>query len=320
MNAVATPEVPTQSDKPTAGGLKSIVSDAILAALPTGLATGLGALPILFGRPLPRRAYDGVLGLGAGLMLAAATLGLLSEAIHGARTAAGVDVGRLVLITSGFMTGVLIAMAMDRLIPHGHARGHRQHLHPEDTGQAPAPAAGAHDHRGHHDHHSHDPQPGGGRDAHAPPGPSDVRRSLYFVLGAMSIHRLPEGVAIGAGFAVDDGRLGWMLSAAVALQNVCEGMVMAAPLRQGGRSPLVGLVMVSSTGLMVPVGAALAYLASGAALAALPFVLSLAGGTLIYVTSNEIIPESHSHGHERTASAGVIAGFLLTMLLDALIH
>jgi zinc transporter, ZIP family len=287
------------------------VPDALLAALPTGLATGLGALPILFGRALPRRAYDGVLGLGAGLMLAAATLGLLAEALHGARTEAGVDAGRLGLITGGFIVGVLIAVAMDRLIPHGHARGHRQHLHQQDATAAAAPAD---DHD--HDHHR---GPGHAHDR-APPPATDVRRSLYFLLGAMSIHRLPEGVAIGAGFAVGDGRLGWLLSAAVALQNVCEGMVMAAPLRQHGRSPVVGLLLVSSTGLMVPVGAGFAYLASGAAVAALPFVLALAAGTLIYVTSNEIIPESHSHGHEGTASAGVIAGFLLTMLLDALIH
>jgi ZIP family zinc transporter len=111
-----------------------------------------------------------------------------------------------------------------------------------------------------------------------------------------------------------------MLSIAVAMQNVCEGMVMAAPLRQGGMSRLASLALVSSTGLVVPAGAVLGYGMSGVAVAALPFVLALAAGTLIYVTSNEIIPESHSHGHEGTASAGVIVGFLLTMLLSALVH
>jgi ZIP family zinc transporter len=274
------------------------VSDVLLAALPTGLATGLGALPFLFVKQLPRRGYDGVLGLGAGLMLAAATLGLLHEALAGVRTAAGLDLGRLALIAGGFLSGVLIAIAMDRLIPHGHARGHHQHIAHEPG------------HEGHHHHHGAD---------HAPRDNGD-RRRLYLVMGAMSIHRLPEGVAIGAGFASAEHRLGWLLVIAVGMQNVCEGMVMGAPLRQGGLSRTRALAFVSGSGLMVPFGALVGHALSELAVAALPFVLSLAAGTLIYVTSNEIIPESHSHGHEGTASAGLITGFLLTMVLDAIIH
>ncbi len=267
--------------------------EALTAALLTGLATGLGAVPFVFFRQLPRRAYDGVLGLGAGLMLAAATLGLLSEALEGVQGPAGVDLTHLTIVATGFVAGVVIAVAMDRLIPHGHARGHHHHL----------------------SHHAAHGEPGHRHHDHAPP----VRRS-YFLLGAISIHRLPEGLAIGAGFAVPENRLGLLLSVAVGLQNICEGMVMGAPLRQGGLSATRSLLLVSATGMVVPLGAAIGYLLSGVALPALPFVLALAGGTLIYVTSNEIIPESHSHGHEGTASAGVITGFLLTMLLGALIR
>jgi ZIP family zinc transporter len=269
------------------------VRDVLIAGLLTGLATGVGAVPVVFFRQLPRRWYDGVLGLGAGLMLAAATLGLLAEALEGVRGPSGLDLARLAIVTSGFGAGVVIAVAMDRLIPHGHARGHHLHLH--EGAVSP-------------EHHR----------AHGEP-PVELRR-FYLVLGAISIHRLPEGVAIGAGFAVPENNLGWMLTVAVGLQNVCEGMVMGAPLRQGGLSPVRSLLVVTTTGLMVPLGAAVGYALSGLAVPALPFVLALAGGTLIYVTSNEIIPESHSHGHEGTASAGVITGFLLTMLLGALVR
>jgi ZIP family zinc transporter len=274
--------------------------DALLAAAVTGLATGLGAFPFFFVRELPRRAYDGILGLGAGLMLAAATLGLLREALEGVRGPAGLDAGRLLLVVAGFASGVIAAALMDRFIPHRHARGHRQHI----------------GRRHHHDHdHDHDREPRDDHDA-----PDDLRRS-YVVIGALSIHRIPEGVAIGAGFvASEGGRLGFLLAAAVALQNVCEGVVMGAPLRRGGVSPLRGLVVVALTGSAMPLGAFLGHSVSSAAAAALPFVLALAGGTLIYVTSNEIIPESHSHGHEGTASAGVVAGFLLTMVLGALLQ
>ncbi len=264
--------------------------EALIAAALTGLATGLGAIPFFFVKELSRRAYDGILGLGAGLMLAAATLGLLAAALEGVRTAAGFDTTRLALVVAGFATGVAVAAVMDRFIPHRHARGHRHHI--------------GHDH-----------------DSASGPAHADEMRRSYVVLGALSIHRVPEGVAIGAGFvASETGRLGLLLSAAVALQNVCEGVVMAAPLRSGGVTPLRGLLVVALTGSAVPLGALLGHGISSSATAALPFVLALAGGTLIYVTSNEIIPESHSHGHEGTASAGVVLGFLLTMVLGALLQ
>jgi len=264
---------------------------ALLAASLTGLATGLGAVPFLFVRELPRRAYDGLLGLGAGLMLAAATLGLLGEALAHLHTPQGIELGRLVMIILGFIAGVGVAAAMDRLIPHHHAGGHHQHL-------------------------GHEP----GHDRHDRPDerPDDVRRG-YAMIGALSLHRIPEGLAIGAGFALE-GQLGLLLAIAVGIQNACEGVVMAAPLRHGGMSPVRGLLTVTLTGLAIPLGALVGQSLASAATMAMPFVLALAAGTLIYITSNEIIPESHSHGHEGTASSGVALGFLLTMLLQALLH
>lgn len=275
---------------------------ALVAAALTGLATGLGAFPFFFVRALPRRVYDGILGLGAGLMLAAATLGLLSEALADVHPEHGFDTRRLLLVVAGFVTGIGIAAVMDRFIPHRHARGHRQHLHDHGPG---------HEHV--HEHASHHGP------AAAAAAQEDLRRT-YLIIGALSIHRVPEGLAIGAGFVSESHGLGLMLSAAVAIQNACEGVVMGAPLRQAGVSPLRGLLIVLLTGSAVPLGALVGHLVSTATVAALPFVLALAGGTLIYVTSNEIIPESHSHGNEGTASAGVATGFLLTMLIGALLR
>ena len=79
-------------------------------------------------------------------------------------------------------------------------------------------------------------------------------------------------------------------------------------------------MIVALTGLTIPIAAVVGQALAGVAAAAMPFVLALAGGTLIYVTSNEIIPESHSHGNEGTASAGLVLGFLLTMLLEAVLY
>jgi ZIP family zinc transporter len=259
---------------------------ALAAAGLTGLATGLGAFPFFFIRRLPRRAYDGILGLGAGLMLAAATLGLLAEALAGVQGAAGLDTVHLGKVVLGFLLGVVVAAIMDRFIPHRHAGGH-------------------HDHIGHEAHQER---------------PEDLRRS-YAIVGALSIHRIPEGLAIGAGFAAGHGsRLGWLLVMSVGIQNICEGVVMGAPLRLSGVSPWRGLAVVAASGLAVPLGALLGHALSASAVSTLPIVLALAGGILIYVTSNEVIPESHSHGHEGTASSGVVLGFLLTMIIGAVLR
>jgi ZIP family zinc transporter len=267
----------------------------LVAAAVSGLATSLGALPFVFVRSVPRRAYDGILGLGAGLMLAAATLGLLSEAVHDVRAAGVMDWGRLGLVVFGFVVGVAVAAVMDRFIPHHHAGGHHQHL-----GHEP----------GHDVHDRHD-------EAHAG---AEARRG-YAVVGALTLHRIPEGLAIGAGFAVPgSSHLGLLLAIAVGVQNACEGLVMAAPLRAGGVSGAAGFVIVATTGLAIPAAAVVGGVLAGLAAPAMPFILALAGGTLIYITSNEIIPESHSHGHEGTASAGVVLGFLVTMVLQAILH
>src|SRR5215831_5048710 len=168
------------------------MSAALVASAASGLATSLGALPFVFVRALPRRAYDGVLGLGAGLMLAAATLGLLSEAVHGIHGAGGFDFARLVLVIAGFAAGVAVAATMDRYIPHHHAGGHHQHL-------------------------GHEP----GHDVH---DRADARRGLA-VVGALTLHRFPEGLAIGAGFATPGtAHLGVLLAVAIGIQNACEGM------------------------------------------------------------------------------------------------
>ncbi len=266
---------------------------ALIAATLTGLATGLGALPFLFIRELPRRVYDGILGLGAGLMLAAATLGLLREALAGVRAPeTGLDAGRLALVVAGFGVGVALAATMDRLIPHRHASGHHQHL-----GHEPG-----------HDHHDR-----------LVDLTDDPRRG-YAIIGALTIHRFPEGLAIGAGFAAGEhAHLGLLLAIAVGLQNACEGIVMAAPLRKGGIAPGRSAVIITLTGLATPLAALVGGLLAGGTAPTMPFILAMAAGTLIFITSNEIIPESHSHGFEGTASSGVVAGFLFTMVLGALL-
>jgi ZIP family zinc transporter len=285
----------------------------LLAATLTGCATAAGALPFLFVPAVGRRAYDSMLGLGAGLMLAAATLGLLPPALKGVSASGTIDATHLVLVLVGFAAGVALLSLMDRLIPHQHAGGHHQHV-----------GASGHGH-GHEHEHEHGHGHGLGLGAHAYAEPElhahedeRARHQGLLVLGAMALHRLPEGFAIGAGFASDRTRpLGVMLSIAIAVQNAVEGAVMAAPLRRGGmpKGRLLGLVAL--TGLAVPAAAVVGYYLS-AAEGALPTALALAAGALLYLACNEVIPESHSHGNERSATFGLLAGFVFIICLEAL--
>jgi ZIP family zinc transporter len=136
------------------------------------------------------------------------------------------------------------------------------------------------------------------------------------ISGALVFHRLPEGFAIGASFATGEtAPLGGLVAIAVGLQNVCEGLVGTAPLRAGGISAWKALGIAVLTGLVMPVAAALGYLFSRHVAGALPFALALGAGSLIAVTSNEIIPETHSHGNEVTATVGVVLGFVFTIVL-----
>lgn len=268
--------------------------ELLLASTLTGCATAIGALPFLVARDVPRRTYDTLLGLGAGLMLAAATLGLLPAALAGVRSDDVVHGGQLILVLGGFLGGVVLLSLMDRLIPHLHAGGHHAHQ------------KGAHDLGGHTEcHHSTVDE--------------TARHQGILILGAMSLHRLPEGFAIGAGFAVGALRpLGIMLAIAIAVQNAVEGAVMAAPLRRGGLSSIGLIGLVTATGLAVPVAAIAGFYFSARTPGALPCALALAAGALIYLTANEIIPESHSHANERQATFGLLAGFVLIILLKVL--
>jgi ZIP family zinc transporter len=264
----------------------------LLVSTATGLCTGLGSLPFWFVSSLPRRVYDAVLGFGAGLMLSAATLGLLAESlemVHG--DGHGVEPIALALVLLGFAAGFAILFTVERLIPHEHAGGHREHLR-----------EGAHEHEA----------AGGGLVASAT---RHVRHGLL-ISGALVFHRLPEGFAIGASFARGETHpLGFLVAFTVGLQNVCEGMVMAAPLRAGGLRPWRAFLITAATGLTVPVTAAIGFAFSQQVAGAMPFALALAAGSLIGVVSNEIIPETHGHGNEGLATLGIVAGFVFTIVL-----
>lgn len=150
--------------------------------------------------------------------------------------------------------------------------------------------------------------------------PTDARvgKVLVFVM-AMAIHNLPEGIAAGVGFGTGDVSSAVLIASGIALQNLPEGMVIIAPMISAGISPCRALLCALMTGLVEVIGTFIGYFAVSLSYAILPFALAFAGGTMLYVVSDEMIPETHSHGNEHAASYSLLCGFSLMLLMDFLL-
>lgn len=247
-----------------------------LTALGVGGATLLGAVLGFIFKKISHRAGDIILSFAAGVMLAAAVLGLVIPSVeYGGGGAKG-----LLIAVVGIFLGALTVNAFDKLVPHLHKL----------TGI--------------------DPENGekGGK----------VDKVLLFVL-AIAIHNLPEGIAAGVGFGTDNAADGILIAVGIALQNIPEGIAIIAPMLSAGIKPRRTFLIAAATGAVEVVGTLFGYLAVTLAQAILPFGLAFAGGTMLYIISDEMIPETHAHGSERGATYALIAGFCLMLVMDVLL-
>ncbi len=147
---------------------------------------------------------------------------------------------------------------------------------------------------------------------------TNLSKVLLFVT-AIAIHNLPEGIAAGVGFGSGDTSQALIIALGIALQNVPEGMVVIGPMIAAGVKPGRTMIIAVITGLIEVVGTLIGYFAVSIASAILPFALAFAGGTMLYVISDEMIPETHSHGHERGATYALLVGFCLMLVTDVLL-
>ncbi|MBO5439698.1 MAG: ZIP family metal transporter [Clostridia bacterium] len=139
------------------------------------------------------------------------------------------------------------------------------------------------------------------------------KKVMLFVL-AIAIHNLPEGIAAGVGFGTGDISSAIMIAVGIALQNIPEGMVIIGPMLSVGISPGKTFLYAMLTGVIEVIGTLIGYFAVSVATFILPFALAFAGGTMLYVISDEMIPETHSHGNERGASYALLVGFVIMLL------
>ncbi|HLE74551.1 MAG TPA: ZIP family metal transporter [Candidatus Bathyarchaeia archaeon] len=236
------------------------------ASLLAGLATGAGALPVLFMKRISDRLLDVMLGFSAGVMLAATSFSLIVPAL---------DLSGPLVAVFGIILGALVLHLIDRFVPHFH------------------PALGA----------------------EGPP--SKLSRVWLFVI-AITIHNFPEGLAVGVSFGSGNVAAGLAIATAIGLQNMPEGLAVALPLVREGYSRRKALLYGTLTGLVEPLGGLLGVALISVFQPILPWGLAFAAGAMLFVVSDEMIPESHRKGFEREATFGVIAGFVIMMLLDYL--
>lgn len=146
----------------------------------------------------------------------------------------------------------------------------------------------------------------------------ELSRVLLFVT-AIAIHNFPEGVAAGVGFGSNDTSRALFIAGGIALQNIPEGMVIISPMLSAGVSKKRTFICALATGLIEVLGTLIGYFAVSLSRAILPFSLAFAGGTMLYVISDEMIPETHSHGGEDKVTYALLIGFTVMLILDVLI-
>ena len=249
----------------------------LLTAVGVGGATVIGALIGFAFKNISHKFSDIILSFAAGVMLAAAVLGLIIPAVeHGERY--GMPMALLITV-AGIFVGALCLNLIDKLVPHLHALA------------------------------------GVESEEHKNAGLSKV---LLFVM-AIAIHNLPEGIAAGVGFGSGDTSGALIIAGGIALQNIPEGMVIIAPMLAAGVSKKRTLLIASLTGLVEVAGTLIGYLAVSISTVILPFALAFAGGTMLYVISDEMIPETHAHGEQRGATYALLVGFALMLCMDFLL-
>ena len=245
----------------------------LLTALGVGGATIIGAVVGFVFRKISHTFSDIVLSFAAGVMLAAAVIGLILPSLE-----YGGEWGVLITV-AGIFAGAVCLNLIDKIVPHLHK------------------LAGVDD-----ENHKN----------------ANLSKILLFVT-AIAIHNLPEGIAAGVGFGSGDTSQALIIAGGIALQNIPEGMVIIGPMLAAGVPPKRTFVLAMLTGVVEVVGTFIGYFAVNVAAAILPFALAFAGGTMLYVISDEMIPETHAHGHQRGATYALLVGFCLMLVCDVLL-
>lgn len=256
------------------------ILQALLAGLFTWGVTAFGASGVFFFSKVNQKLFNGLLGFAAGVMIAASFWSLLAPSI-----VLSEELGNQSWVAPaiGFLLGGCFLWVLDKIIPHLHI----------------------------------------GSPVHAKEGLSTRWKKTVLLFSSITLHNIPEGLAIGVAFGAVAAEIpGASLASAIALafgigiQNFPEGFAVSMPFRREGLSKMKSFLLGQASAMVEPLAAIL-----GAALVlvmrpALPYALAFAAGAMIFVTIEEIIPESQSEGSSDFATAGAMLGFVVMMILD----
>ena len=248
-----------------------LVVVGFFASILAGLATGIGALAVLFFKNISNNLFCGLLGAAAGVMLAATAFSLLVP---------GIEFGNafwpgkgIYVVSAGMLLGAFFLHYADHQLPHPHLDSIV--------------------------------------DNHA----NSLRKIWLFVI-AITIHNFPEGMSVGVSFGSGEMKNGLVLAIAIAMQNIPEGLAVALPLVSLGYNRWRAIAVATATGLVEPVGGLLGVTMVTLFQPILPIAMGFAAGAMLFVISEEIIPETHSKGRSRYATYSLMVGFIVMMVVD----
>ena len=248
-----------------------LVVIGFIASILAGLATGMGALPVLFFKDISDKVFSSLLGAAAGVMLAATAFSLLMPGIaYGNTVWPGFGI---YVVSAGMLLGALFLHYADQQLPHPHL------------------------------------------DAVVNPHLNTYRKIWLFVI-AITLHNFPEGMSVGVSFGAGDMKNGLVLAIAIAMQNIPEGLAVALPLVSLGYNRWRAIAVATATGLVEPVGGLLGITMVTLFQSVLPIAMGFAAGAMLFVISEEIIPETHSKGRSRYATYSLMVGFIVMMVVD----
>ncbi len=246
----------------------------------TWLLTALGAALIFFFHKLRRGPMEIMLGFAAGVMIAASFWSLLNPSIELSAKAGMIP---WLPPTIGFILGAIFLWLMDKVTPHLHL----------------------------------------GYDESQAEGPKTKLKKTALIVFAITLHNIPEGLAVGVAFGsahligTPEAMLGAIaLAIGIGIQDFPEGFAVSAALRSSGAKPLKSFMYGQYSGLVEPIGAVIGALLVTLVSHIMPYALAFAAGAMIYVTVEELIPESQLSQNTHNSTFGLIAGFVIMMILD----
>jgi ZIP family zinc transporter len=270
----------------------------LLLSLIAGLGTGLGGLIAILRRP-GRRSYGLLMGITAGVMISLSFMELVNKAWM---------MAGFVTTTVGFAIGALFMLAIDMLLPHvrfGEAEAIAEDALPTSL---PARIAGSLRRKR--------TRAGWFEQSRFPLNQGLFKSGMLIAIG-ITIHNMPEGIAVGAGYA-HLPEYGLFIAMAIALHNIPEGIATALPLCKAGASRAVALRVAVLSGLTEPLGALLAITFLSTFHNLVPAALAFAGGVMTFITLDELIPTAREHGHQHWTAIGIILGAIFVFLLSGI--